>query len=149
MAIMMAMTLHLMELNRKWEKKLMNELNNEELNLKFSPTLNLAYLNDDGTVTIESAGDSETFNQGVNYVYCETKFYGNSLATTIKHVPFKLTVGTVRKGHDVKLLREMSQAAYKTISKADNMGLLNGREVEYFDLEQKVFANQKEIDKNV
>lgn len=121
----------------------MNELNNEEL------TLNLAYLNDDGTVTIESDGDSETFNQGVNYVYCETEFYGNSLATTIKHVPFKLTVGTVRKGHDVKLLREMSQAAYKTISKADNMGLLNGREVEYFDLEQKVFANQKESNINV
>lgn len=128
---------------------MMNKLNNEELKLKFSPALNLAYPNDDGTVTIESNLVSGTFNQGVNYVFGKGVFFGNGSETVINHVPFKLTVGTIRKGHHTKLLNEMSQAAYETILKADAMGLLNEKEIEYFDLEQKVFANQKESNINV
>lgn len=123
--------------------KLLNKPNDDELKITFSPVLNTGYLHDDGTVTIESKYCSGTYKTGINYVFSEATIRYNGSETTIKNTPAKVTIDAqIKKGESTTVSLELSQAAYRVILKASDMHLLNGKDIEYFDLEEKVFASQ-------
>lgn len=121
--------------------KLLNKPNDDELKIFSVP--NIGYLHDDGTVTIESKYCSGTYKTGINYVFSEATIRDNGSETTIKNVPAKVTIDAqIKKGESTTVSLELSQAAYRVILKASDMHLLNGKDIEYFDLEEKVFASQ-------
>lgn len=123
--------------------KLLNKPNDDELKIAFSPVLNIGYLHDDGTITIESKNCSGTFKTGINYVFGKATICYNGSETTIKNIPTKVTIDAqIKKGESTTVSLELSQAAYRVILKAGDMHLLNGKDIEYFDLEEKVFASQ-------
>ena len=88
---------------------------------------------------------SETYNLGTNYVFTDAITFHDQTETTIKHVPAKLTIdGKLKEGQKTTVSLDLSKAAYQTIQKADRMHLLDCSEIEYFELEHKVFGHNSQ-----
>lgn len=123
----------------------LDEDKNDHFQFFIQKKSNLAHLNGDGTITLDSDMCSGTYNLGTNYVFTDAITFHGQTKTTIKHVPAKLTIDEkLKEGQKTTVSLDLSKAAYQTIQKADRMHLLDCSEIEYFELEHKVFGNNSQ-----
>lgn len=123
----------------------LDEDKNDHIEIHIQKKPNLGHLNKDGTITLDSDMCSGTYNLGINYVFSDAVTFHDQTETTIKHVPAKLTIDEkLKEGQNTVIQLDLSKAAYQTIQKADRMHLLDCSEIEYFELEHKVFGNNSQ-----
>lgn len=70
----------------------LDEDKNDHFQFFIQKKSNLAHLNGDGTITLDSDMCSGTYNLGTNYVFTDAITFHGQTKTTIKHVPAKLTI---------------------------------------------------------
>lgn len=120
----------------------LDEDKNDHFEILIQKKSNLAHLNGDGTITLDSDMCSGTYDLGTNYIFTNVITSHDQTETTIKHVPAKLTIDEkLKEGQKTTVSLDLSKAAYQAIQKADRMHLLDCSEIEYFKLEHKVFEN--------
>lgn len=100
----------------------------------------------DGTFAFTQSDFPGTYHLGVNYIFMKTTWKHDGTVTVVTNAPAQLTIDQklkpdkeLKPGSKNDVFLHLSEAAYQTILKANQMQLLNIDEIDYFDLEQEVF----------